>query len=80
MRKTFTEPTLCWTCKNAYGGCPWTEQDPVTKKTRFAPVPGWTATKTHYTEHYQNQTRIGHSYHVISCPLYLAEQNEADEG
>ena len=52
--------TLCWTCKNAYGGCKWSDY--------FEPVEGWEATKT-YIDHEDVE-----SYLVNSCPLYKRDK------
>lgn len=38
--------TLCWTCKNACGKCPWSECDKETRKLKWRPVEGWRAIKT----------------------------------
>ena len=58
---------LCWSCKKACGGCPWTEVDPGTGKVRFEPIPGWTATKTA-----KNANGVlMESYDIRDCPLYV---------
>lgn len=38
--------SICESCLNNAGGCSWTEEDPVTHRIRFEPVPGWTAQPT----------------------------------
>ena len=48
------QPTLCWECAKATGGCQWSD--------RLQPVDGWEAIQTH------NQT--GSSYIVTNCPLF----------
>ncbi len=50
--------TLCWGCKNALGGCPWSA--------RFEPVPGWDAVATVIEGNYIQVP----SYHVRACPLF----------
>ena len=70
--------TLCWTCSKACGKCPWTERDPVTKKIKFEPVPGWKAIETTLKCHYgwggpgrrKRKLVIEKSYSVRECPLY----------
>lgn len=56
-RKTLYEQTLCWECKNAFGGCTWAK--------KFEPVDGWTAIKTNPI-----RGRNSNSYHVIRCPEF----------
>lgn len=53
--------TLCLSCAKCYGGCPWSERDPETKRIKFQPVPGWTAEPTW-------KRGCGASYHVTACP------------
>ncbi len=66
--------TLCWTCKNACGGCSWSGRDSETHELRFEPVKGWKAKKTKILMHSQNTTRKKKhyvtSYIVKSCPEY----------
>lgn len=63
--------SICFDCKNACGGCSWSEVDPITKKPRFVPVPGWTAQKvclnlgTAY-----GRKRIVENYYVTACPQF----------
>lgn len=45
---------LCWNCQKAVCGCSWSRN--------FAPVPGWTATKTEF------------SYHIKECPEFVADR------
>lgn len=40
--------TLCWTCKNACGKCPWSECDKETRKLKWQPVEGWRAIRTRF--------------------------------
>lgn len=65
---------ICFDCQNACGGCSWTEINPVTKRPRFEPVPGWTAklvllnvggTKT--------GNRYIETYFVTKCPLFIPD-------
>lgn len=51
--------TLCWTCKNACGGCSWSQS--------FTPVEGWDATETVLKCAEGEET----SYFVSGCPLYI---------
>ena len=68
--------TLCWTCRNACGGCSWTEVDKATNKVRFQPVKGWVATKTRVLVNSgpgQTGRCYDTSYIVRFCPLYEAD-------
>ena len=62
-----SKANICFNCKKACGGCPWTEIDSSTNRPKFTPVPGWTATKTKL-----NMARgvIIDSYHITECPLF----------
>lgn len=53
---------ICFDCDRACGGCSWSEVDLETKRTRFEPVPGWTAKKVLL---HGDQT-----YHITACPLF----------
>ncbi len=61
----------CWTCKHCYGGCPWTEYDPETQKTRFAPVPGWKIRKVKRRE--AGGSYGGDGIEILFCPMYEAD-------
>lgn len=59
MKKT--KGQLCWTCKNACGGCSWSKN--------FQPVEGWKAEKTLVVgagPEYE-------SYSISECPKYEKE-------
>ena len=63
---------VCWFCKNAFGGCSWTEIDPDTKKVRFEPVPGWTAEKTRLlSQTVHGKRRVLESYYISACPQFV---------
>lgn len=61
---TGKQPTLCWTCKNAYGGCSWTEVEEKKhgRPIRYEPVKGWVAIQT--------KNECFESFCVLSCPEY----------
>ena len=65
---------ICFDCKKACGGCPWTEIDPHTGRPRFEPVPGWTAEKAVIPctyGYYRNKSTGGiQTYHITACPLF----------
>ena len=63
--------TLCWTCRNCYGGCSWTEWDQETGTPRFAPVEGWTARRE---LRFYGGT-VDFSFHVLGCPLYVQDES-----
>ena len=56
--------TLCWTCKNAVGGCSWSKN--------FEPVKGWEAIPTKVRGNLEIDEWLD-SYMVISCPKYLED-------
>ena len=62
--------TICWSCQNACGGCPWTEVDPDTDQIRALPVEGWIAKK--HLQQYADKDgrRMVESYEVLYCPQY----------
>ena len=55
---------LCWSCKNACGGCEWSAY--------LEPVPGWTAEKVPRWEYIgtKENTRLGFSYKITECPKF----------
>ena len=66
-----SEANICFDCKRASGRCPWSETDPVTNKTRFAPVPGWTAQETMLNLGTSHGKRMWQqTYHITDCPLF----------
>lgn len=56
--------SICESCLRNAGGCSWTEEDPVTHRIRFEPVPGWTAQPTTIP---WSRKRV-ESYFVADCP------------
>lgn len=46
---------ICWDCKNACGGCEWSD--------RLEPVPGWTAKKVKKFDHGLEYT----TYSIKKC-------------
>lgn len=63
---------ICIDCKNALGGCSWSAEDPVTRKTAFVPVPGWTAKKSRIGhEQAHGKLRIIETYHITACPQFV---------
>lgn len=71
--------TLCWSCKNACGGCSWSKS--------LKPVEGWVAEETRIVRHYRYK-KVGtngkafrdKSYRVEACPLYQKEQRRRARG
>lgn len=56
---------LCWDCKNAIGGCSWSDKG--------EPVDGWDATFDTLRNHngiYKN------TYAVFDCPLFVKDTNK----
>ena len=61
---------ICFDCKRACGGCSWSENDPVTGKIRFEPVPGWTAERVPINLSWG----IDFTYHITACPLFEPDE------
>lgn len=60
---------LCWNCKNACGGCSWSQ--------KFEPIPGWVAEERvlyHRGNGIKNKTT---SYSIRYCPEF--EQDNLTE-
>lgn len=66
--------TLCWSCKNACGKCPWSECDKETRELKWQPVEGWRAIRTRilmYTKSdHRHKKHYETSYRVLACPQY----------
>ena len=66
--------TLCWSCKNACGKCPWSECDKETRELKWQPVEGWHAIRTRILMHKKSDHRrkkhYETSYRVLACPQY----------
>ena len=56
--------TICWDCKNACGGCSWSDH------WRHTPVPGWTAVETKVR---MNSELFAQSFIVIACPEFVRD-------
>lgn len=56
------EPTLCWDCRRALGGCSWAD--------RFCPVDGWAAEETLLYVNDRHRKDPVPSYRVIRCPEF----------
>lgn len=54
------QPTLCWDCHNATGGCPWSDNG--------KPVKGWTAKEVQKTNGKPYSTYI-----IYDCPLFIRD-------
>lgn len=66
--------TLCWSCKNACGKCPWSECDKETRELKWQPVKGWRAIRTRILMHtksdHRHKKHYETSYRVLACPQY----------
>ena len=60
------DQSLCWRCKNCFGGCSWSES--------FEPVEGWSAERT-IIQHFNAETP---SFLVRDCPLFAADDGERE--
>lgn len=64
--------TICWRCKNAINGCPWSRN--------FRPVKDWIAIPTKIKSSFiDGRQKLVDSYIVVSCPLFKTEDNEKIE-
>lgn len=62
---------ICFDCKKACGGCPWSEVDPDTNKIRFDSVPGWDAELvTRRTNDGLSRVAYRPNWHIKYCPLF----------
>lgn len=60
------DQTLCWNCKNCFGGCSWSE--------KFEPVEGWNAERT-LIKYFNVVTP---SFLVRDCPLFVEDDGERE--
>lgn len=60
------DQSLCWNCKNCFGGCSWFE--------RFEPVEGWRAERT-IIKYFNTKTP---SFLVRDCPLFAVDDGEME--
>lgn len=75
-----TADQLCWSCRNACGGCPWTEIDPDTNRPRFQPVPGWTARLRYRDIRHDGRTHgTVNTYAITACPLFVEDEPRKPE-
>lgn len=62
---------ICFSCQKSCGRCSWSGIDPVTKKPRFEPVPGWTAKKVLLKSWSHNsKSKYIETYHITACPEF----------
>lgn len=59
------EDQLCAKCRNACGGCRWSDE--------LLPVEGWNAEPTKI---YINKGKPIDSFHVIACPMYIPDRKK----
>lgn len=53
---------ICFDCKNACGGCPWSAKS--------VPIPGWSAEKSDIG----NKRKSIETYHITACPLFVPDE------
>lgn len=58
--------SLCWDCKNATGGCSWSNQ--------LKPVDSWEAKEINPTN-----TKPYSTYIVYNCPLFIRDAYEGGQ-
>lgn len=65
-------PTLCWSCRNACGGCNWSRYKVQ------EPVPGWEAVPTELSGQVCVKGKIHRvpldSFLVLACPQYIPDK------
>lgn len=72
---TASTTNICFDCRNACGGCSWTEINPDTKQPRFEPVPGWTAKPVLLNVGaLRDRARLIETYHVTKCPQFIPDE------
>ena len=62
-----SKANICFECKKACGGCPWSAYDEKAKKVKFEEVEGWTAEPSILRNSNSVET---HTYHITACPLF----------
>ena len=74
------DDTLCWDCKRACGGCPWSMSGTHHGMTRKpSPVDGWKARETTVRmQSATDNTRSVVSYIVEACPLFVPDRRAAN--
>lgn len=74
------DDTLCWDCKRACGGCPWSMSGTHHGMTRKpSPVDGWKARETTVRmQSATDNTRSVVSYIVEACPLFVPDRRTDD--
>ena len=60
------DQSLCWNCKNCFGGCSWSKS--------FEPVEGWRAERT-TIEYFNTETP---SFLVRDCPRFAVDDGERE--
>lgn len=83
MRGKNRADTLCWDCRRACGGCPWSAsgtQNGITRTPK--PVKGWKATRADVrmqstVNGVQDLRRTVASYIVEACPLFEPDRRAA---
>ena len=68
---------ICFDCKNACGGCSWSEFDPDTGKVRFQPVDGWDAEEVDLNVGSSGRGRadVVKTYSIKSCPQFEKDED-----
>lgn len=76
FRKRSETGNICFECKNACGGCPWTRWDEEKGRVAFDPVPGWTAEIVPFRgipgrhTRSRNGVEYDYTYKITACPLF----------
>ena len=65
---------ICFDCQRACGDCSWSEVDPVTKRVRFQPVPGWTAERVKVNVDHGHGSFGVETYHITACPKFIPDE------
>lgn len=66
--KCSKEPSLCWDCRRAVGGCSWSRS--------FQPVEGWEAEPTRLALCREGKQYVTSSFYVTRCPLFERDEKK----
>ena len=72
LKYSNSHANICFDCKNACGGCSWTEFDTKAGHPRFEPVPGWTAEPAILNlGNSHGRPQLRETYHITACPEFV---------
>ena len=68
------ETNICFDCKKACGGCPWSAYDADSKKLGWNKIEGWEAKPSVLKFKSGKNVYYTHTYHITACPLFEADR------